>query len=222
MDQIYAVSLTKTCRSASFTDTDVRVEKSLYPPPSHGKWDRRGGSIAHCVVVPELPLSFAGIYLLQCWVRFCCTEKCISHVYAYILTHVFPSHSRSSQSIKQFPVLFSMLASLPILYTKNQSQPPSIPPTLSPWCPYICSLHLCLYFCLANEFISIISRSHIYVFIDDMCLSLPDLLHFLTLCRSLCLQDSPIQEDTWGQAPLLLAQACLIPLAADSSVQWRK
>ena len=28
------------------------------------------------------------------------------------------------------------------------------PPTTFPhWCPYVCSLHLCLYFCLANWFI---------------------------------------------------------------------
>ena len=34
--------------------------------------------------------------------------------------------------------------------------PPSAPPlpaTFPPWCPYVCSLRLCLNFCLANQFI---------------------------------------------------------------------
>ena len=30
--------------------------------------------------------------------------------------------------------------------------PTTPPPPLPPWCPYVCSLHLCLYFCLANRF----------------------------------------------------------------------
>ena len=29
----------------------------------------------------------------------------------------------------------------------------SPPPLSPPWCPYICSLHLCLYFCFANKII---------------------------------------------------------------------
>ena len=45
--------------------------------------------------------------------------------------------------------------------------PPPLPPTaFPPWCPYICSLHLCLYSCLANRFICTIfldsTYNHLY------------------------------------------------------------
>ena len=44
----------------------------------------------------------------------------------------------------------SVYMSIPI----SQFIPPPPPPTtFRPWCPYICSLHLCLYFCPANWFI---------------------------------------------------------------------
>ena len=42
--------------------------------------------------------------------------------------------------------------------------PPSPPPPAFPcWCPYICSLHLCLYFCLANQFICTIFLDSTYM-----------------------------------------------------------
>ena len=36
-------------------------------------------------------------------------------------------------------------------------------PALPPWCPYVSSLHLCLYFCLANGFICTILWSNVYL-----------------------------------------------------------
>ena len=38
------------------------------------------------------------------------------------------------------------------------SSHPALPttPTPTPWCPYVCSVHLCLYFCFANRFTCII------------------------------------------------------------------
>ena len=44
---------------------------------------------------------------------------------------------------------------LPIHHTTN--------PTFPPWCPYVCSLHLCLYFCLANQFICTIFLDSTYM-----------------------------------------------------------
>ena len=35
-------------------------------------------------------------------------------------------------------------------------------PTFPPWCPYVCSLHLCLYFCPANWFICTIFLGSTY------------------------------------------------------------
>ena len=37
------------------------------------------------------------------------------------------------------------------------------PATFPPWCPYICSLHLCLYFCPANRFICTIFLGSTYM-----------------------------------------------------------
>ena len=63
---------------------------------------------------------------------------------------------------------------LPILPTATTTPTPAFPPC----CPYVCSLHLCLCFSLANQFIcTIFSRFHIYVLICDICFSLSDLLH---------------------------------------------
>ena len=41
--------------------------------------------------------------------------------------------------------------------------PPPLPAALPPWCPYICSLHLCLYFCPANQFICTIFLGPTYM-----------------------------------------------------------
>ena len=37
------------------------------------------------------------------------------------------------------------------------------PPSPTPWCPYVCSLYLCLYFCFANRFICTISLDSTYM-----------------------------------------------------------
>ena len=41
--------------------------------------------------------------------------------------------------------------------------PPPPPATFHPWCPYVCSLHLCLYFCPANRFICTIFLGSTYM-----------------------------------------------------------
>ena len=49
------------------------------------------------------------------------------------------------------------------LYSIRMSIPVSFPPDLfPPWCPYICSLHLCLYFYFANRLISTIFLDSTY------------------------------------------------------------
>ena len=52
----------------------------------------------------------------------------------------------------------------------SQFKPPSSPP----WYSYVCSLHLCLYFCFANKFICII-------FLDSPCTLYYTILVFLFL-----------------------------------------
>ena len=55
--------------------------------------------------------------------------------------------------------------------------PPPPPPAFPRWCPYVCSLQLCLYFCLADQFICTIFLDSTYMLIYDICFSLFDLLH---------------------------------------------
>ena len=52
------------------------------------------------------------------------------------------------------------------------------PATFPSWCPYVCSLHLCLAF-LPCKLVHLynFSRFHIYALIFDICFSLSDLLH---------------------------------------------
>ena len=86
------------------------------------------------------------IVILQCCVIFYCTVKWSSLCYIacscyltilYILVYICQSQS------------------------PNSSHP--LTPTFSPWCPYVCSLHLCLYFCLANWFIYTIFLDSTYM-----------------------------------------------------------
>ena len=52
--------------------------------------------------------------------------------------------------------------------------PTTPPPAFSPWCPYMCPLHLCLYFCLANWFIY-------NIFLDSTCMRYYTIFVFLFL-----------------------------------------
>ena len=65
----------------------------------------------------------------------------------------------------------SVYMSIPI----SQFIPP--PDSFPPRCPYICLLHLCLYFCPVNPFICTIFLGSTYALIYDICFSLSDLLH---------------------------------------------
>ena len=59
-------------------------------------------------------------------------------------------------------------------------------PSFPLWCPYICSLCLCLYFCFANKLICILSRFHIAAILYEKLFSLSDLtLLCITVSRSI-------------------------------------
>ena len=63
------------------------------------------------------------------------------------------------------------------MYICQSQSPNSSHPPFPPWCPYVCSQRLCLYFCLANRFICTIFLDAVYALIYDICFSLSDLLH---------------------------------------------
>ena len=74
---------------------------------------------------------------------------------------------RSPKSTKQSSLCYTVgshqLSILYILVYICQSQSPSSShPPFPPWCPYVCSLHLCLYFCLSNRFMCTIFLDSTY------------------------------------------------------------
>ena len=85
-----------------------------------------------------------------------CTTKSISYTYTYIPSFLdfLPFW------IKQSPVLycgshgFSTLYIVSVAYICQSRSPNS---SHAPWCPYVCYLCLCLYFCFAKKIIYIIS-----------------------------------------------------------------
>ena len=61
---------------------------------------------------------------------------------------------------------------IPVVVCTRQFQSPNLSSPFPLWCPYVCSLHLCLYFFFANRFFcTIFSRFHLYVLIYDICFS---------------------------------------------------
>ena len=75
-----------------------------------------------------------------------------------------------------------------------------IPHPLPPWYPYVCSLHLCLYFCFANKIIYIFCfRFLICALINDICFSFSDLLHSVwqSLGPSTSLQMTQFHSFLW-------------------------
>ena len=76
-----------------------------------------------------------GIVVLQCCVSFYCTVK----------------WNRVPCAIQQVLISYLFYKYKCIYVSPNLPIQPITP--FPPWSPYVCSLHLCLYFCLANWFI---------------------------------------------------------------------
>ena len=90
--------------------------------------------------------------------------------------HIIKTSLRVITSLKCYPCQISKLSKFysKILSLLNSSHPP-----LPPWYPYVCSLHLCLYFCFVNKFVfTNFFRLHLYALIYNICFSLSDLLPF--------------------------------------------
>ena len=118
------------------------------------------------------------IAALQCHVGFYCTATWISHTYTYLPSWTC-SPSRPLRGTEQSSLCCALR---PHQHKQSVRVGPSlpVPPTLlfPPWCPYIYSLLLCLYFCFANNIISAtFSRFHIHALMYDICSSLSDSLH---------------------------------------------
>ena len=77
--------------------------------------------------------------------------------------------------------------------------PPPSPATFPPWCPYVCSLHMCLHFCLKLVHLYHFSKFHIYALIYDISFSLSDLLHSIwqTLDPPTSLQMTQFRSFLW-------------------------
>ena len=83
-----------------------------------------------------------------------------------------------------------------------QSQPPNSsdhPLPLSPVCPYVCSLPLCLFLPWRLVHLYHFSRFHVYALIYDLCFSLSDILHSVwqSLGPSMSLQMTQFHSFLW-------------------------
>ena len=100
--------------------------------------------------------NFIGVQLLYRVCSFYCTGKWINYVYTCNPSFLdFLSIWVTSDRWVEFPALYGRF-SLVIYFTHGSvylSTPISqfiLIPAFSPWCPHICSLCLCLYFCFAK------------------------------------------------------------------------
>ena len=76
------------------------------------------------------------------------------------------------------------LISYTVVYMCQSQSPNSSHSPFSPWCPYVCSLYLCLYFCFADRFICTIFLDSTFVFLSLTLL-------YMTISRSShCMADS--------------------------------
>ena len=88
------------------------------------------------------------------------TGKCKIYLFFFeFLNFIYFLYSRFLLAI--YFIHISVYMSIPI----SQFIPPPPPPLISvpPWCPYVCSLHLCLYFCPADRFICTIFLGSTYM-----------------------------------------------------------
>ena len=139
----------------------------------------------------DLLFSFKKIFLLEysCFTMLCqfllYSKVNQLYVYVYPLFFGFPSHLGHHRALSRVPCAIQQVLISYLFYTQYQQcryVNPSLPihPTtpLPPWYPYVCSLHLYLYFCFVNKIIyTNFFRFHIYALIYDICFSLSDLLH---------------------------------------------
>ena len=99
------------------------------------------------------------------------------YVYIYPLFVGFPSHLGQHRALNRVPCAIKQGLTSYLFYTQqcihvNPNLPIHPTPPYPPWCPYVCSLHLCPYFCFANRFICTIFLDSTYMLMS--CLE-PDL-----------------------------------------------
>ena len=109
---------------------------AVYPPWVCKEWDTR---------LTNWTLKKSTFVIAwRLWLQ---SKRLYSHGHLFYLSHL------TSQSLT--PLWFSLAIYLNIVVYICQSQSPnSSYPLCPPWYPYVCSLHLCLCFCLADKFIS--------------------------------------------------------------------
>ena len=101
-----------------------------------------------------------------------------------------PSHLGHHRALSRVPCAIQQVLISYLFYTYqciyvSPNLPIHLTPPFPPWCPYVCSLHLCLFLPCKQVHLYHFSRFHIYVLIYSICFSLSDLLHsVLTVTRS--------------------------------------
>ena len=115
-----------------------------------------------------LKLIFIGVQLLYNVVLVSIVQDSESAIHKYISSPFLAFLPIQVTTELEVPcAIYSMLASVIIYkqcqqYTQVSSTLPNLSSPFLPWYPYICSLHLCLYFCFANKIIY-------FNFLDSTC-----------------------------------------------------
>ena len=121
-----------------------------------------------------------------CRVALQCCVSTIQQSESVICIHIFlpplfgfPFHLGHHRALNRVPCAIQQVLINYLYYTQYQQYiyvNPNLlfnPPLFPPWCPQVCSLHPCLYFCRQVHLYPF-ARFHIYVLIHNICFSLSD------------------------------------------------
>ena len=131
-------------------------------------------SKGHSIIPSLFLLIFIGVQLLHNVVLVSSVQQsesaiCIHISLPFWISFPFRSPKSTEQSSLSYTVGSHQLSiSYTILYQQCIYDNPNFPihptpsSTFPSWCPYVCSLHLCLYFCFANKIICTIFLDSTY------------------------------------------------------------
>ena len=108
-----------------------------------------------CPLSSSLPFSLPPFFLLSLWDQFYWSQR-TSFLKKFLFYFLY-----SRFLLVIYFIHISVYMSIPI--SQFIPPPPHPHPIFPTWCPYICPLRLCLYFCLANGFICTIFLDSTYM-----------------------------------------------------------
>ena len=116
------------------------------PTPKSCKCEKKAACMCVCQCVQTLPRMYQGAASEGIF-------SLLSAIYLFIYLFIF----------NQSSILYTSLYTCQSRSPNSAHHHPHPTAVFPPWCPYICSLHLCLNFCPANRFICTIFLGSTYM-----------------------------------------------------------